>query len=172
MKTPDKHPPFPWPALDKEDVRRLKRFAAGGLTWAEVEGISAAEALQVARAGCALAAAGRLEEALLLFEGLVECNPHDSASRAALGTVYQRLGRVADALVQYDAALVKDPLNPTALANRGELHLRQGHRQGIADLALAAKVDPHGETPGGRRAKAWLQALERAAAQKVRAPSA
>ena len=41
-----------------------------------------------------LATAGRLEEARIIFEGLVEGNPKDSASRAALGTVYQKLGRI------------------------------------------------------------------------------
>ena len=92
--------------------------------------------------GCELAAAGRYEEARVLFEGLVDGNPKDSASRAALGTVYQKLGRLQDAITEYSAAIERDPRNPVALVNRGELYLRQGLRQGFTDVANAVEADP------------------------------
>lgn len=140
---------------------RLKAYVRGEATWAEVEGMTKGEARAIAQVGCELAAAGRLEEARVLFEGLVEGNPKDAASRAALGTVYQKLGRLDEALAEYTAALAEQPRNPVALANRGELRLRAGDRQGYAGLAQAMEADPHGETAAGRRARSLVESITR-----------
>jgi Flp pilus assembly protein TadD len=148
---------------------KLKAFARGEMTWAEVEGMTFEEAKAIAQVGCDLAADGRLEEACVLFEGLVEGNPRDTAARAALGTVYQKLGRTQDALAQYNAALEQDPKNPVALGNRGELHLKQGNRQGFNDLALAVEADPTGLTAAGRRAKALVKAIALGAVERFHA---
>ncbi len=110
--------------FDTETTEKLKAFARDELTWAEVQGMTHEEAKMIAETGCELAAAGRLEEARILFEGLVEVNPKDSAAHAALGTVYQKLERIEDAVSEYSAALGRDPKNPVALGNRGELYLR------------------------------------------------
>ncbi|MFP2911807.1 tetratricopeptide repeat protein [Pyxidicoccus sp. 3LFB2] len=149
-------------------VTRLKAFARGEATWAEVEGMTFEEAKAIAQVGCDLAAAGRLEEARILFEGLVEGNPKDTAARSALGTVYQKLGRLEDAVAEYSAALEREPGNPVALANRGELYLRKGDRQGFTDLANAVEADPHGETAGGRRARALVKAITLMAVEKLK----
>ncbi len=145
-----RHADSPRPSL----APRLKAFARGQMTWAEVEGMTWDEAKAVAEVGCDLAAAGRFEEARVIFEGLVAGNPKDSASRAALGTVYQKLGRLEEAQAEYSTALELDAKNPVALTNRGELRLRTGDRRGFADLAAAVEADPHGETAAGRRARA------------------
>jgi Flp pilus assembly protein TadD len=155
-------------AMDTQTVSRLKAFARGEATWAEVEGMTFEEAKAIADVGCELAAAGRLEEARVLFEGLVAGNPKDAASRAALGTVYQKLGRVQEALSEYSAALERDPRNPVALVNRGELYLRQGQRQGFTDVAHAVEADPNGETSAGRRARALVKAITVAAVEKLK----
>ena len=152
-------------------VRRLKAFARGEATWAEVEGMTFEEAKAIAQVGCDLAAAGRCEEARILFEGLVEGNPKDAASRAALGTVYQKLGRLEDAVAEYSAALAEDPRNPVALGNRGELRLRAGDRQGFGDLARAVESDPRGDTAAGRRAKALVKAITLVAVEQAKAAS-
>jgi Flp pilus assembly protein TadD len=144
---------------------KLRAWANGEMTWAEVEGMTFEEAKAIAQVGCELAASGRLEEARGVFEGLVEGNPRDAAMRAALGTVYQKLGRVQDAMTEYSAALERDPKNPVALTNRGELRLRSGDRQGLNDLALAVEADPHGETHAGRRAKSLIRAITLMAVQ-------
>jgi tetratricopeptide (TPR) repeat protein len=151
-----------------ETVGKLKAFARGEATWAEVEGMTFEEAKAIAQVGCELAAAGRHEEARILFEGLVAGNPKDAASRAALGTVYQKLGRLQDAITEYSAALERDPRNPVALVNRGELYLRQGQRQGFTDVANAAEADPHGETAAGRRARALVKAITLVAVEKMK----
>ncbi|MGA9522942.1 MAG: tetratricopeptide repeat protein [Myxococcaceae bacterium] len=117
------------------------------------------EAKAIAQVGCEMAAAGRLEEARVIFEGLLDGNPNDSAVLAALGTVYQKLGRSDDALSVYDSAVNHDPRNPVALGNRGELKLRAGDRNGFSDLARAIEADPHGETQAGRRAKSLVREI-------------
>ncbi|QRN99664.1 tetratricopeptide repeat protein [Archangium violaceum] len=154
--------------MDTATTEKLKAFVRGEMTWAEVEGMTFEEAKAIAQVGCDLAAAGRCEEARILFEGLVEGNPKDTASRAALGTVYQKLGRLQDAMREYSAALERDPRNPVALVNRGELYLRQGNRQGFTDIANAVEADPHGETSAGRRARALVKAIALAAVEKMK----
>jgi Flp pilus assembly protein TadD len=154
--------------LQDETVAKLKAFARGEMTWAEVEGMTFEEAKAIAQVGCDLAAAGRLEEARILFEGLVEGNPKDSAARAALGTVYQKLGRIEDALKAYSEALERDPGNPVALVNRGELYLRRGERRGFTDVASAVEADPHGETAAGRRARALVKAITLVAVEQMK----
>ncbi|MHB8878790.1 MAG: tetratricopeptide repeat protein [Myxococcaceae bacterium] len=147
---------------------KLKSFARGETTWAEVEGMTWEEAKAIAQVGCDLATAGRLEEARIIFEGLVAGNPKDSASRAALGTVYQKLGRLDEAIAEYTAAIDQDPRNPVALANRGELRLKGGDRGGFSDIANAVDADPHGETSAGRRAKGLVKAITMMAVEAVR----
>ncbi|MCE9667328.1 tetratricopeptide repeat protein [Myxococcus stipitatus] len=154
--------------VEQGEVQRLRAFARGEATWAEVEGMTFEEAKAIAQVGCDLAAAGRLEEARILFEGLVAGNPRDAGARAALGTVYQKLGRLEEAIAEYSAALARDPVHPVALANRGELYLRKGERQGFTDLANAVEVDPHGETAAGRRAKALVRAITLVAVEKLK----
>ena len=154
--------------ISTETVGKLKAFARGEVTWAEVEGMTFEEAKAIAQVGCELAATGRFEEARILFEGLVEGNPKDAASRAALGTVYQKLGRLQDAITEYSAALDRDPGNPVALVNRGELYLREGKRQGFTDVANAVEADPQGETSAGRRARALVKAITLVAVEKLK----
>ncbi len=152
-------------AVNAELVRRVKSFSRGEMTWAEVEGMTFEEAKAIAQVGCDLAASGRLDDARIIFEGLVAANPKDSAARAALGTVYQKLGRTPDAITEYTAAIETDPKNPVALANRGELRLKAGDRAGFHDLAKAVDADPYGETAAGRRAKGLVKAIAMAAVE-------
>src|SRR3954470_25033488 len=137
--------------------------AQAARTIAEVAGFTFEEAKAIAEIGCDLAAAGRLEEARVLFEGLVEMNPKDAAARAALGTVYQKQGRLQEALAEYTTAIEMDETQPVALSNRGELRLRRNDGGGVEDLLAATRSDPSGLTIGGRRAKALLSAMAQAA---------
>jgi Flp pilus assembly protein TadD len=142
-----------------DEREKLLAFARGEATWAEVEGITAGEAARIARTGVELAAAGRLREAALIFEAMVEMNPRDAGAHAALGTVYQKLERAEDAVRAYGTALALDPDHPVALGNRGELLLRMGRREGFGDVAAAVQSDPEGKTAAGRRAARLARAI-------------
>ncbi|HVE82360.1 MAG TPA: tetratricopeptide repeat protein [Myxococcales bacterium] len=140
--------------------------AQSARTIAEAAGLTFEDGKAIAEIGCDLAAAGRLEEARVLFEGLVEMNPKDAAARAALGTVHQKLGRLQEAAAEYTEAIKLDAMQPVALANRGELRLRQGDGAGVEDLLAATRADPSGITMAARRAKALLGAMAQAAAAR------
>ncbi len=147
------------PSEADELWNRIKGFLKGELTPAELEGMTWEQAAAIAEAGCELAESGRLEEARVLFEGLVEMNPRDAAAHAALGTVYQKLTLLPDALRAYSTAIALDPLHPVALAHRGELRLRSGDDEGYGDLQSAVASDPKGETAAGARAAAQIAAI-------------
>ena len=153
--------------FDAETRARLRAWARDEITWAEVEGLTFDRARSIARIGCDLAAAGRLEEARILFSGLVTMNPKDSGAAAALGTVFHKLGRPDEARQAYDAALAADPKNPVALGNRGELLLSLGDPRGLDDLIAALEADPEVRTAAARRARAMLKAV--LAQRRVRA---
>ncbi len=144
-----------------------KMKAGSETTWAEVEGMTFEDAKAIAQIGCDFAAAGRLDEARKVFEGLVAMNPKDSAAHAAMGTVYQKLGRIEDAMTEYTEAIKGDAKNPIALAHRGELRLKAGDRNGFIDLTQAVEADPHGETAAGRRARGLVKAITMVAMKTV-----
>jgi len=144
----------------------LARFLAGEVTWAQVEGMTAEHAARIAQTACDLAAAGKLEEARVLLEGLVAGNPHDASARAALGTVFQKLGRIPEALAEYEAVIAAGAQSPVALANRGELRLAAGDPRGATDLEAAVAVDPQGTTVAAQRAAGLLRAIATASARR------
>lgn len=150
-----------------ELAQKLRKFAQGELTWAEVEGITAADAERMGRLGCELAQAGHLSQARVIFRGLAELNPRDAAAHAALGAVYQQLGEQDEALLSYDRALKVDPRHPVALASRGELRLLRGDARGTADLQASTDADPEGKTVATRRAQGLLRALAASHAEAV-----
>lgn len=135
------------------------RLAMGTQTLAEVTGMTHEAALEIAREAEALARTGRLEEARVLFEGLVACNPKDAGAHAALGTLYEKLGRRQLAWDAFDRALALAPTHPVASLGRGELRLRVGDVGGVEDVQRAAQEDPAGRTSTGRRAAALLAVL-------------
>ena len=152
--------------MDDATRAKVKRYLDHELTWAEVEGMTAAQAGQIARIGCDLASRGRLNDARIIFEGLVAGNPKDTSAQAALGTVYQKLSRNAEARECYDRAIEIFAQNVVALGNRGELRLRAGDAGGIEDLARAVQVDAAGISAAGRRARALLTAVAKAKATR------
>lgn len=158
--------------LSPEFKQNVVRWAKGEVTWAEVEGFTYEQATQFARTACELAERGQLKKAAAIFEGLVAMNPKDHASRAALGTVYQKMGRIDDARVEYERAIETDPKDVVALSNRGELRLRQGDAGGLDDLRRAIEADPAFDTASARRAKALATAVVLQAAKAGGAPAA
>ena len=71
-------------------------------------------------------------------------NPRDDGAHAALGTLYEKLGRRDAALDSFDAALALCPEHPVARMGRGELRLRMGNLQGVEDVQRAALADAGG----------------------------
>jgi Flp pilus assembly protein TadD len=149
---------------------RVRQWSRGEISWAEVEGFTGKEAQEARQTACDLARRGQLKKASAIFEGLVAINPRDHSSRAALGTVYQKMGRIDEAVVAYDLAIATEGSDVVALANRGELRLKNGDvRGGLEDLSHAVEADPEGKTASAQRARAIATALIRDAAKASRA---
>jgi Flp pilus assembly protein TadD len=140
-------------------VENLARWAKGEITWAQVEGFTSKQARDFAKTACELAGRGQLKKAAAIFEGLVAFNPYDHASRAALGTVYQKMGRPDDAMREYDEAIATNGRDVVALANRGEMRLASGDMGGVEDLRRAIEVDPSLKTASAKRAKTVATAV-------------
>jgi Tfp pilus assembly protein PilF len=70
---------------------------------------------------------GDVREAEYDFRASLSSEPADSYAHFGLGDIYQRAGRRAEALRQYEAGLVKDPANAQALAAVQKLRLETGN---------------------------------------------
>ncbi|MBL9038326.1 MAG: tetratricopeptide repeat protein [Archangium sp.] len=122
-------------------------------TLAQQLGFSAEDADQLCRFGCELASAGQLDDARVMFEGVLTLNPFDAVTRAALGAVLQECGDIEAAERAYGEALAIDPSTPIARLNRGELRLKRGDAGGVDDLRVVADLN----TSVGTRARAVLK---------------
>lgn len=140
------------------------------ITLAQATGITAEQAEVIATMGCDLASSGQLNDARVVFEGLVALNPLDASAHAALGTIYQKLGRLDEARASYDACIKLHPRHPIALANRGELRVLAQDSEGWLDLAKAIEADPEKTTAASRRAQALIEAVAAKQKQKQNQP--
>jgi tetratricopeptide (TPR) repeat protein len=107
---------------------------------------------------------GRVEDAQVILEGLVDLEPDRSFLRTTLGCLFMKLGRVEDALAAFEAALERDPGDVAALTHAGELNLERGERgRGLELLTAAAEHDPEGTSPHANRARTlWALATAEA----------
>lgn len=96
---------------------------------------------------------GRVEEARVIFEGLVGTGAKDSFAHTMLGTIYLALKDQPRALGLFQLALEIDPNDVSALVYRGEIRLNRGKVRGaLEDLTRALKLgaadDPFVERAG------------------------
>jgi tetratricopeptide (TPR) repeat protein len=103
--------------------------------------------LEMALFGHKLFDLGRLDEARVVFEGIVGLGPEDAFPHTMLGTIYLSQGRQEQALAQFEAALSLDPRDLAARVYRGELRLNAGKLKPATDdlfraLELGSPDDP------------------------------
>jgi len=129
----------------------------GKRTFGEILGINAGQAYNLAQLGYRLLQEGQLDDARVMFQGLVTLNPKDPYMHLALGSVHHRAGRVQEAVEEYSKAIALDPQLTNAYANRGELYLGLHEAEkGINDLKKALELDPKAEDPSTMRARAII----------------
>jgi len=110
---------------------------------------AAARAAPVAGASIVYAAIGRLQHSALnldaaakAYERRVALAPRSAQAHLNLGTVYQALDRLEDALVEDLAAALVEPANAGAFASAGQLRADQGDDAGaMALLRSAVRLD-------------------------------
>lgn len=144
------------PAAMRLGDGQVERFVRGEITLAQLEGRSRDELLDHAETGYAAFRADDMDTARAVFEGLVSYDPYVAYFHSALGTVYQRAGRLDEALRQYELALKFHPHDTAALVNRGEVLLGLGRRaEALEHLQRAIACDPERKDPWALRAR-WL----------------
>jgi len=82
---------------------------------------------------------GRMAEAKVVFEGIVELGVEDAFPHTMLGTIYLAQGETRAALPLFESAIKLDPKDVAAWVYRGEIRLHAGQtKQGLSDLKKAA----------------------------------
>jgi len=138
---------------------QLNRWAAGEVTLAELDGLSLADLKQIATTGHMLLQTGQLDDAAVIFKGLVALSPRVSYFHTALGAIALAAGRPEEALARLDEAVRLDGKNAEALVHRGEARLRSGRsNEALADLRAAVALDERQVRQVTQRAKALLEA--------------
>lgn len=148
---------------DKQnDEQELKgeKLIDGEITIGEYVGLSKEQLYEIARKGYQLVETGRLDEAKLVFKGLVAADPYDSVFHCQLGGIYFKQKDLENAFKELDDSIRLNLANVDALAGRGELYLMQEKfEEGISDLRTAIESDPKGEKQSSIRARGLLLSL-------------
>jgi Tfp pilus assembly protein PilF len=113
------------PALSYH-VRKLDELLSSRSPTEPLRSMSRQELAEMSLFGHQLFQTGRLEEARVVFEGLVGLDIEDAFPHTMLGTVYLAMGRVDRAAALFEAALRIDPKDVAARVYRAELSLSQG----------------------------------------------
>jgi protein O-GlcNAc transferase len=166
-----------WPQAEEEFGKALRldpkiamaHLQLGYVLLAEQEGDPAAEWILAAtlapndagvslQAGKALADAGQDDKAIPILERALRLEPQSTKAAYALGLVYQRTDRVADAGELFRKVVQAEPRNVDALINLG-LALSQLHRaqEGLPYLKRAVALDPANVTAHQNLAAAYIQ---------------
>jgi Flp pilus assembly protein TadD len=96
------------------------------------------------RIGAAAQQGGDLANALGIYRRAAALNPHAAQPFAAAGNTLMQMGRFNEAIVSYDAALVRSPRNPVALRGLARAYLRSGKPELAArPLAIAYRETPN-----------------------------
>ena len=91
---------------------------------------------------------GDKEAAAKLVDEAVKAHPNDANALANRATIYEALGRFADAVSDLDKCLKLDPKRADAVNHRGALHFKLGHiKESIVDFDRFLELRP-GERPG------------------------
>ncbi|HVE83355.1 MAG TPA: tetratricopeptide repeat protein, partial [Myxococcales bacterium] len=86
---------------------------------------------------------GRLNEAKVVFEGIVNLGVEDAFPHTMLGTIYLAQGEAKAALRLFESAIKLDPKDVAAWVYRGEIRIHTGHlRAGLSDLKKATGLAP------------------------------
>ncbi|MBX5482223.1 MAG: tetratricopeptide repeat protein [Myxococcaceae bacterium] len=130
------------PAL-RYHVQKLDELLAAKSPADSLRTLSRRQLAEMALFGHQLFETGRLEEARVVFEGLVGLGTPDAFPHTMLGTVYLAQGKLDRAMALFEEALEFDPHDLAARVYRSELRINQGHtRQAMAELAQVIAEGP------------------------------
>ncbi len=106
---------------------------------------------------------GKVNEARVVFEGLVVSNPDDPFIHTMLGTIHLARNDLDQALGAFEKALALDPDDVPARVYRAEIRLnKKRYRAATDDLKLALKT-AQADDPFAERARRLLKLATRSA---------
>jgi tetratricopeptide (TPR) repeat protein len=148
---------------------RARGFIKGTLTFADLQGLTNEELYQLAEIGEMLYNEGKIEDAQIIFEGLVVLNPYDFYFHCGLGAIYQKKGEIDKALIEYDRAISINDSDIASLTNRAEIYISQKEfDKALNDLEKIAELDPEGKNPHTQRAKGLSLAIANVTEEAVK----
>ncbi|MBL92025.1 MAG: hypothetical protein CMH56_09490 [Myxococcales bacterium] len=139
---------------------QLAAFIQGQITLGDLEGIPKEAQYQMANKGHQLLEEGKLDDAKVVFEGLLALDPFDAYFLTALGSIALRTEQYDAADHFYSRALEINPFSIAAWAHRGETRVHKGLLlEASEDLKKAMDLDLQGEDPIAQRARLVAQTV-------------
>lgn len=140
-------PPEAYTTEDLNELHDLivQSFSQGG-TLADLNGISDDQCEALYTLGHGLYERGNYTDALKVLGYLVTMNHTEHRYLMALGATAQALHKYEDALKQYMAAALMDPLEPAPMVHSAQCLLAMGHRKEAlesCDIAIAMSTQEH-----------------------------
>lgn len=148
--------------LEMAPGAEVKKWARGDATLMEIKGYTAEELYFIAQHGYTLFLNGKIQDAQVVFEGLVAIDPRNDYYYRALGVVYHRRGDAERAIRQFSNALKVAPNSVAAYVNRAEVHIsRRDFDAALEDLDRGIRVARSPDEPIVRKARALRSLLTR-----------
>jgi len=148
--------------LEAAPGAEVAKWARGDVTLQEAKGYTAEELHAVAQQGYTLFLNGKIQDAQVVFEGLVAIDPRNDYYYRALGVIFHKLGDAERAIKQFSYAIQVNPKSAAAWVNRAEVHLSLGKSADAGnDLRKALEVVTPREPQLARKARALLGVVTR-----------
>ncbi|MBL8148525.1 MAG: tetratricopeptide repeat protein [Blastocatellia bacterium] len=139
---------------DKEVAELIGRVAEGEISLQEFFELSKEDIESIVVLTDALYEEDRLDDALVLLEGLIALDDKEAKYYNAAGAIFLRQEKYEEALVALNRAIELDPDNLDAYVNRGEVYLVNAHlEEAAADFEKAISMDPREENHSANRAR-------------------
>lgn len=130
------------PAL-RYHVEKLEELLKTGTSARPLQSLSRVQLAEMSLFGHQLFETGRLDEARVVFEGLVALDVEDAFPHTMLGTVYLALGKQDRAFALFEAALGIDSADLAARVYRAEIRLNRGqHKLALQELSEVISEGP------------------------------
>jgi tetratricopeptide (TPR) repeat protein len=138
----------------EEFVEAVRKAAEGEISLQQFLELSQADIDNVTLLANALYEENRLDEALVLLEGLIALNDKDSRYFNAAGAIFIRQEKYDEAMEALNRSLELDQNNLDAYVNRGEVFLVGAKlEEAAADFEKAISMDPMEQNPSANRAR-------------------